>query len=69
MEMEKYDYYELIDDLGTSYYRWDTNLEMMEMYDPDLGWTQHGWTPASLHRWLDLCPDAVLNVVTADDVR
>ena len=68
MKMEKYDYYELIDDLGTSYYRWDSDLELMEAwYDGE--WHVHGWTVASLHRWLDLCPDAVLNVVTADDVR
>lgn len=63
-----YDVYELIDEFGQEYYRWNTTLEIMEWYK-DGEWVTHGWTPASLMRYRDSFKDVTLNVVTEDDVR
>lgn len=68
MTMTKYDVYELIDDIGQSYYRWNTDLEVMEWW-VDGKWRTHRWTPRSLMRYADTYDDATLNVVTEDDVR
>lgn len=66
--MEPYDYYELIDEFGQEYFRWDTNLGTMERYQ-DGKWHSHGWSPRSLRDYADSWDDATLTVVTADDVR
>lgn len=63
-----YDVYELIDDFGQEYYRWNGELQIMEWYK-DGEWMTHGWTPASLMRYRDAFDDVSLNVVTEDDIR
>lgn len=68
MTMTKYDVYELIDEIGMAYYRWNTDLEIMEWW-VDGKWKTHGWTPHSLMRYASFYQDATLNVVTEDDVR
>lgn len=63
-----YDIYELIDEFGQEYYRWNGELQIMEWYK-DGAWVTHGWTPASLMRYRDSFSDVTLNVVTEDEVR
>lgn len=68
MKLDQWDYYELIDEFGQAYYRWDAELERMEwMVDGE--WLPHRWTPASLLRYEEMFGDVTLNVVTSDDVR
>jgi hypothetical protein len=68
MQMTKYDVYELIDEIGQAYYRWDTEKARMEWW-VDGQWKRHDWTPRSLRRYAETYDDATLNVVTEDDVR
>ncbi len=68
MSLEQWDYYELIDDIGQAYYRWDAEQERMEWL-VDGEWIVHHWTPASLLRYDEMYDDVTLTVVTADDVR
>jgi hypothetical protein len=63
-----YDIYELIDEFGQEYYRWNGELQIMEWFK-DGEWVTHGWTPASLMRYRDAFADVSLSVVTEDDVR
>lgn len=69
MTLDRWDYYELIDEIGQSYYRWDAELEMMEWWCGEDGWRAHGWTPGSLLRYAETYDDANVTVVTEDDVR
>ena len=68
MMLEQYDYYELLDEIGQAYYRWDTKMGVMEWW-VEGEWKTHGWTPRSLRTYAERYDDATLNVVTADDVR
>jgi len=67
--VEPWDYFELIDDIGQTYYRWHTVEKRMEWWCGDEGWCPHGWTPGSLMRYAEMYDDATVTVVTSDDVR
>jgi hypothetical protein len=67
--LERWDYFELIDDIGQTYYRWDAERSVMEWWCGSEGWCSHGWTPGSLMRYVETYDDATLTVVTEDDVR
>jgi len=67
--LDPWEYYELIDGIGQTYYRWDSGREVMEWWCGPEGWCSHNWTPASLARYVETYDDATLTVVTADDVR
>lgn len=69
MTLDPWEYYELIDSIGQTYYRWDSEREVMEWWGGPDGWLPHGWTPGSLTRYVETYDDATLTVVTSDDVR
>ena len=69
MTLDRWDYYELIDSIGQTYYRWDAEREVMEWWCGPEGWCSHGWTPGSLLRYAETYDDATVTVVTEDDVR
>lgn len=67
--LERWDYLELNDEIGISFYRWDAERSVMEWWCGDEGWCAHGWNLASLMRYTDQYEDATVTFVTADDVR
>lgn len=69
MSLASWAYYELIDEIGQTYYRWDEDRGMMEWWCGSEGWCSHGWNLGSLTRYAETYEDASVTEVTEDDVR